>query len=575
MRFPLSILSLLLAAPLAAQEADPLAPESEDEADRPVLTTPEPATPPPPPVARPLVVPKDWRGVFTAIRGSDWAAAAAGIVALPVHPLTPVARAELILAKGSPRAEIADLVALLSAAPDLPQAAQIQRLAVTRGATTTPPLPGSYRIVPLGSAPRRHRTASVRGDLVADQMRIALEPLVKDDRADEAEALLIAGLEDLSAEGRAEMAHRVAWIHYIVGRDSDARRVAEVGIASESGEWATNAHWIAGLAAWRMDDCEAASRHFRAVASGRAERELAAAGAYWAARAEQACRRPSAVAPLLRLAARHPESFYGMLARQSLGLEDRVSPPRPVPAHINAVPNVRRAAELVAIGETRLAETMLRHQARIGRPADHGGLAAKARELGLYGTAYWLAHNGPPGTVMTTADRFPLPRWTPPGGWRIDPALAWAHARQESDFRHSVVSPAGAVGLMQVRPGTAGDFARARGTALGNLADPATNLEYGQSFIELMRRNPATQGQILKVMAAYNAGPVPVSRWNHFNHKQDPLLWIESLPYWETRYYIPAVLRNMWVYEALAGTPRKSLKEITQNRWPTFPANAR
>lgn len=575
MRSALFFLALLLAAPLAAQDADPLAPDSEDEADRPVLVTPEPDAPPPAPVARPLVVPKDWRGVFTAIREGDWAAASAGIAALPAHPLAPVARAELILARGSPRTEPAELIALLAAAPDLPQAAQIQRLAVTRGATDTPPLPGAYRIVPLGSAPRRHRTPSVRGDLAADQLRLAIEPLVKDDRADEAEALYLAGIAGLTPEGRAELGHRVAWIHYIVGRDSDARRVAELAIAGESGEWAANAHWIAGLAAWRMDDCEGAARHFRAVAGGRAERELAAAGAYWAARAEQACRRPSAVAPLLRLAARHPESFYGMLARQSLGLEERVAPPRAVPAHVNVVPNVRRAAELVAIGETRLAESMLRHQARIGRPADHSGLAAKARELGLYGTAYWLAHNGPPGAVMTTADRFPLPRWTPPGGWRIDPALAWAHARQESDFRHSAVSPAGAVGLMQVRPGTAGDFARARGTALGNLADPATNLEYGQSFIELMRRNPATQGQILKVMAAYNAGPVPVSRWNHFNHKQDPLLWIESLPYWETRYYIPSVLRNMWVYEALSGAPRKSLKEIAQNRWPTFPARTR
>ena len=39
--------------------------------------------------------------------------------------------------------------------------------------------------------------------------------------------------------------------------------------------------------------------------------------------------------------------------------------------------------------------------------------------------------------------------------------------------------------------------------------------------------------------------------------------------------YIPAVLRNMWVYEALAGTPRKSLKDIAQNRWPSFPMKTR
>ena len=135
-----------------------------------------------------------------------------------------------------------------------------------------------------------------------------------------------------------------------------------------------------------------------------------------------------------------------------------------------------------------------------------------------------------------------------------------------------MVSPAGAVGLMQVRPGTAGDFARARGTAVGNLNDPAVNLEYGQSFIEMMQRNPVTQGQLLKVMAAYNAGPVPVSRWNYINDKGDPLLWIESLSYWETRYYIPAVLRNLFVYRELSGKPQETLEQLAQHRWPSFPS---
>ena len=205
----------------------------------------------------------------------------------------------------------------------------------------------------------------------------------------------------------------------------------------------------------------------------------------------------------------------------------------------------------------------------------HSALAAKARELDLPAAAFWIAHNGPPGAVAAAADRFPLPRWAPAGGWRVDPALAYAHVRQESDFRMSAVSPAGAVGLMQVRPGTAGDFARSRGVVLGNLADPATNLEYGQSFIELMRGKSATRGQLPKVIAAYNAGPLPVDRWNYINDKGDPLLWIESLPYWETRYYVPAVLRNMWVYEAMAGTPQATLKAVAQHKWPAFPIATR
>ena len=218
---------------------------------------------------------------------------------------------------------------------------------------------------------------------------------------------------------------------------------------------------------------------------------------------------------------------------------------------------------------------MLRHQARIGSPASHAALAAKARELELVGAAFWIGHNGPPGAVTAAADRFPLPRWQPQAGWRIDPALAWAHVRQESDFRMAAVSPAGAVGLMQVRPGTAGDAARVRGVGVGNLTDPATNLEYGQSFIELMRAKSATRGQLPRVIAAYNAGPLPVDRWNAINDKGDPLLWIESLPYWETRYYVPAVLRNMWVYDGLAGGQQASLKMIAEHKWPNVPGPTR
>ena len=570
-----AFLILTLAAPAVAQ--DPLAPSPETESDEDdvVLTTPEPVTSVQPIVAKPLVVPKDWRGVFTAIRSGDWPAASAGIAALPDHVLKPVAKAELYTAKNSPKVELGPILELLTQAPDIPQAEQLQRMAYTRGATQTPGIARAARMIPLGAAPRRHRSRPVAGDPVADQLRTALEPMVKDNLAPEAEALYQQSAAYLTPEARAEAAQRVAWIYYLVGRDADAKRVAESGISGVTGEWTAQAQWIAGLADWRLNNCNSAAGHFRAVAYSQAESELRAAGAFWASRAEQACRRPGNVEQMLKLAARSPESFYGLLARERLGMTKALPAPSAASSRIESLPNIRRANELSAIGERGLAEQMIRHQARIGSPSDHGALIAKARAMELPATAYWLAHNGPQGARVTAADRFPLPRWAPSGGWRIDPAWAWAHARQESDFRHAAVSPAGAVGLMQVRPGTAGDFARGRGTAVGNLSDPATNLEYGQSFIELMRRNAATQGQMLKIIAAYNAGPVPVTRWNYINHQNDPLLWIESLNYWETRYYVPAVLRNLWVYEGLRNTPQTSLHELAQGRWPSFPAYRR
>src|SRR4029453_12307318 len=161
------------------------------------------------------------------------------------------------------RVELQQLLALLAEAPDLPKASQILRMAQTRGATELPVIPYAARMVPLGSAPRRHRSQPVRGDLTAEALRLALEPLVKTDSAGEAEALYVQAQPTLTPEGRAEAAQRVAWIYYILGRDGDARRVAETASEGAFGEWVSQANWIAGLASWRLNDCNAAGRPCR------------------------------------------------------------------------------------------------------------------------------------------------------------------------------------------------------------------------------------------------------------------------------------------------------------------------
>jgi soluble lytic murein transglycosylase len=220
-----------------------------------------------------------------------------------------------------------------------------------------------------------------------------------------------------------------------------------------------------------------------------------------------------------------------------------------------------------------LAEELLRQQAKIGLPSEHHALIQLAKTLDLPAAQLWLANNGQPGARSYAADRYPNPQWSPLNGWRVDPALAFGHIVQESSFRRSAVSGAGAVGLMQVLPVTAQLVARNRGVAYTNtaLTDPKYNLEYGQSFIEMMRRSSATAGQLPRVIASYNAGPLPVARWASINDKGDPLLWIESIPYWETRYYVPAVLRNMWVYQGLNDEDTPTLKSMAEHRWPSFP----
>jgi soluble lytic murein transglycosylase len=519
-----------------------------------------------------------YREVFAALKASDWAAAAARLDAMGSGPLHAVARAELYLAKGSPTVTLDQLMPLLAQAPELPKAAQLGRLATTRGATELPLLPSAESLVWAGGQPRRERARRVSGDPIATELETVIQPLIVDNRPAEAEAILSQWQDRLIPESRTEYEQRVAWSYYIVGDDASARRLAERA-RTGVGEWAIHGAWVSGLASWRLMDCNAAADAFALVGSRSGDVELMAAGNYWTARADMMCGRPERVQQRLRTASRLKETFYGMLAQRALG----VAVPNPDGLHdfrdaewrrIASKPNVRAAIALAEIGERGLADEYIKHQARIGGSADHHALLHLADDLNLASTQYWLAHNAPRGASVNFAARYPMPDWQPARGWRVDKALAFAHALQESSFRTQVVSPAGAVGLMQVRPGTAGDMARYRGEAFSpaQLTEPASNLEYGQSYLEYLRDYHATGGLLPKVIAAYNAGPAPVAEWNaRAIDKGDPLLYIESIPYWETRGYVPIVLRNYWVYEQKAGKESGSRAALAQGMWPRFP----
>jgi soluble lytic murein transglycosylase-like protein len=453
-------------------------------------------------------------------------------------------------------------------------------MAVKRGALVPLQIIPEKPTYNLGSAPVRYRAKPVQGEPYADALRAILDPLVKADDAAGAEARLLTYAPQLSAEARAEAATRVAFVYYVLGLDMDARRVAETWRPGATGEWASQAAWVSGLASWRLNDCNAAAAAFQQVTQLAQQRELRAGGYYWAARAQQACRRPSAVTPLLKAAAttdESPESFYGLLARETLGMPTQLPADRfaGYDPPVEQYPNVRRAIELARIGEPGLAEEMLRHQAKIGLPAEHHALIQVAKRLDLPAAQLWLANNGQWGARSDATDRYPNPRWSPLRGWRVDPALAFGHVVQESAFRRTAVSTAGAVGLMQVLPKTAELVSRNRGVPFSRaaLTDPTYNLEYGQSFLEMMRGDPGTAGQRPRVIASYNAGPMPVARWAAINDHGDPLLWIESIPYWETRYYVPSVLRNMWVYQGLNREKTSTLQAMAEHRWPAFPTS--
>jgi soluble lytic murein transglycosylase len=501
-----------------------------------------------------------YRDIFATIRAGQWDAASAKLAAMPEGPLHNVARAELYLAKGSPKIDGETLAALAEKARELPQAAALVRIAKARGVEVLPALPATQNLGWLGSAPRRGKVAGSEARGTA--MAAAVMPFLKNAQPNEAEAVVERAADGLDAETLTEWRHRVAWSYYLTGDDVAARRLAAKASAGV-GDWAAQADWVGGLASWRQLDYTAASERFAAAARRSSDSEMIAAGHFWAARADMASGKPERIDARLRFAARQTETFYGLLAQHRLGLKAKPIDQSAL-GGVEKRPNVRAALALAEIGELNLADDLIRHQARIGDPRDHAALATIAGRMDLPATQLWLAHNGPSGATAAVTARYPAPKgWQPAGGWRIDKSLVFAHALQESQFRTNVTSQAGARGLMQVMPGTAAMISRRRGEAsVGALNEPSVNL----------RDMSETGGLLPKVIAAYNAGPQPVGEWNQrMRDNTDPLLYIESIPYWETRSYVTIVLRNYWMYQLQAGDQAKSLAALSQGMWPRFP----
>jgi soluble lytic murein transglycosylase-like protein len=519
-----------------------------------------------------------YRQVFAAIHTQRWQDAQLLLDGMKPGPLHAIARAEMFTAKGAPKAELDPLMKLLSDAPELPEASQIVKLAASRGGVGLPALPEAQALTWVNGAPSRHRAKAIRSDMVAGELAIRMQPFVKSDDGVSAQALL-ESTGNLSPDATTEWQQKVAWMYFLSGDDTNARMMAAKASTGD-GDWAVQGDWTGALAAWRQNDCTNAGKAFRTVAQRSGDTELRAAGLYWASRAAMKCGQPEQVQPLLVSASQYGETFYGMLARQALGIID---PPMPQASEriaqdwsvLGRRPNVRVAAALVEVGETELAGQVIEQQAKIGDVSEFPALVRFASALDLPSAEVWLSHNAPAGATPPIQARYPTPNWTPDGGWRVDKALVFAHTLQESRFRTDVVSPAGAYGLMQVRAAAAVDVGRASGRnyGRGDLSRPGANMEVGQTYLLQLRDQPCTGGLLPKVIAAYNAGPLPVQTWNYESRDGgDPLLYIESIPYWETRGYVTTVLRNYWMYENetdKAVSP--SRVALAEGMWPKFP----
>lgn len=530
----------------------------------------------------PTLLPREDREYYTELFGAidhaDWKKVQVLFQQRQDGPLHSVALAEYYLAPTSPRVEALAIESWLLGGINLPQAERLVSMGLKRGLAVRPSLPYQQDFYRQPSISKRVRPNSVEDGSMPQGVRDGILDRIKNDDPDGARLLLDGVDAGLSPEARAEWRQRVAWSYYIENRDPDALALAAT-VSQGAGAWVAEGEWVKGLAAWRLNDCMSALSGFEQSAVQSTNVELTAAGLYWASRAAIRCRMPEKSDAYLRQAASRDETLYGMLAAEQLGvgLPDRFTSPDFSNAdweRLRDEENVRIAIELVEIGRDDLASEILLYQAKIGDPDDYDSLSRLARDLGLASTQLYMAYNAPRGGHSDPASRYPAPRWMPATGWKIDPALAFAHTLQESNFRTGVVSPAAAKGLMQITPITVREHAPRlnMNASYVDLTDPRVNLAFGQENLEMLRDAPATEGKLFKIMAAYNAGLSPITRWNSdVRDQDDPLLYMESIPYWETRSYVAIVLRNYWMYERQAGDDSPSRKALASGRWPRFP----
>jgi soluble lytic murein transglycosylase len=142
-----------------------------------------------------------------------------------------------------------------------------------------------------------------------------------------------------------------------------------------------------------------------------------------------------------------------------------------------------------------------------------------------------------------------------------------AFARIESRFQNGSTSVAGAHGIMQLMPATAKLLAGP--AAVAQLDDPSYSLSLGQRYIsELLDR---LNGNLLQLGGAYNAGPGAAVRWLQTKAgKDDPLLFVESIPIAETRSYVRRLMEYQWMYRRRFGQDARSLDQTARGEWPIY-----
>ena len=507
------------------------------------------------------------------------------------------------------RASAEDLGTWLQRWPNLPDAIPVHTLLLARlpAGAKRPDRPATTTLSTADASempgmPVPEEMGTVQSGLVRNA---ALDHDVRE-RARRGTATAVASLlshtKGLSAGYASQLAGEAARDLFTANHDAEALELGASGAAvcwhtaagRDAGcQVAALAPYMAGLAAWRLDRKDLAASYFEqawhAALTTSAQR---AAAAFWTARAHFRARDGQHLVWLNR-AADERVTFYGQVAQRMLagfgaargdgfGHSTREVLAQADLDAIAATDAGLRAFALLQVGERSRAEAELRRlwpsvqdtpalARAVMLVADRAGLSALAAQL----ADLLQAGDGQPRENT----RFRIPHLRPDGGFRVDPAMVYALARTESNFDNGCVSSAGAMGMMQIMPETAefifgvgGHKVDPHGNWLNEqLRDSSANLDLGQRYVAYLARNELVNGDLLRLLASWNAGPAKFARWGEsLRDGGDPFLFIEAIPADETRAFVPRVLTYTWIYAARLRLPTPSLDEFAAGEWPRY-----
>ncbi len=332
------------------------------------------------------------------------------------------------------------------------------------------------------------------------------------------------------------------------------------------------AEWLAGWIALRfLDQPEQAYLHFNRLHDGVTTPISQARAAFWAGEAAVAMDRRDPDGQWMTraglwyaTAARFKTTFYGQLAARQLGLPPAATfatapaPDGDAHAAFAARDLVQAIRVLGELGDQELQQRFFGRLATISlSESDYILTAELAQQQQRPDLAVRTAKAAVADGILLLDHLYPFPAL--PEGESPEPALILAVVRQESAFYTDAVSGAGAQGLMQILPNTAKGVARGMNLRFSKSklrTDPEYNMRLGRAYLSDLTDRYG--GSYILALAAYNAGPSRANSWiRTFGDPRDPdvdpIDWIESIPFDETRNYIQRILEGLVVYRLQLG----------------------